>query len=258
MSKIQLLKIFEDIKPRYTARTARGSYLQEFEVVKRPNPEPITLEKLAEYVTNLNQRFPEREFYLDEKVIDGKRFIVLTQKSKPEGAIKKLEKEIERVKKRRQRLLENLKQLEAEIEEIKARRKELAEKLEKIARMPRIIRFLLKPLEKRLRLKDADLEGDHLRLVYRYNNLSQKAGQLSDKIRELEMELIKTKQRGVRGVVPLYFEVRDGRLSGDVYIPKSVWQRKRKNATFIIHRCLGALGLSTTRYLRTIGRVVHA
>jgi len=201
----------------------------------------------------LNQRFPEREFYLTEKVIDGKRFIILTQKSKPEGAIKKLEREIERVKKRREKLLERLNRLETEIERIKAKRKEIAKKLERYARLPRIIRFLLKPFENRLRLKDADLEGDHLRLIYRYNNLSRKAGQLGDKIRELEMELIETKRKGVKGVIPLYFDLE----AQEVYIPKSVWQRKRKNATYVIHRTLGALGMATTKYVKTVGRVMR-
>jgi len=254
MSKVILLKIFEDIKPRYRAKSARGAYLQEFEVVKRNNPEPITLEKLAEYVENLNKRFPDREFYLDEKVIDGKRFIVLSQKSKPEKAIESLEKEINKTRKKRERALSEIKRLEKEIEAIKSRRKEIADRLEKIARMPRLIRFFLKPLERHLRVKEADLEGEHIRLTYRYNRLSDKVSQLGDKLRELEMELIRIKKRGVKGVVPLYFDLE----AQEVYIPKSVWEKRRKNATYVIHRCLGALGYSTTKYVGTVGRVVKA
>ena len=252
MPKVVLLKIFEDVKIRYTARTARGSYLQEFEVVKRPNPEPITLEKLAEYVTNLNQRFPDREFYLDEKVIDGKKFIVLSQKRRPEKKIKELEKEIAKAREEREAILTEIIGLGKVIEAVKQKRREIIKKLRWIDECFPPIKLLLKPLEKYLRRKDRPLRRKLRELGKRYKQLSELEAKLTEKIKTLLEELEKIQRKGIDGVIPLYFDLENQ----EVYIPKTVWEKKRKNAAFIIHRCLGALGLATTRYVRTVGRVV--
>ncbi|RLG58958.1 hypothetical protein DRN86_04995, partial [Candidatus Geothermarchaeota archaeon] len=232
MPKVVLLKIFEDVKIRYRARTARGSYLQEFEVVKRPNPEPITLEKLAEYVTNLNQRFPDREFYLDEKVIDGKKFIVLSQRAKPKKAIEKLEKEIAKAREKRDSIFAEIQKISSEIDDVRARKNEIANKLKWIAESPLLLKALLKPLERYLERKHKQLRELHRKLAKRYSKLSKMMIELSDKIRELEIELIRIKRSGIAGRIPLYFEIKDGKLSGDVYVPKSVWEKKRKNASY--------------------------
>ena len=252
MPKPVLLKIFEDVKIRYTARSARSSYLQEFEVVKRPNPEPITLEKLAEYVENLNRRFPDREFYLDERKVDGKRFIILSQKRRPEKKIKELEKEIAKAREERETVLSELISLGESIEAVKRKRREIIKKLRWIDECFPPIKLILKPLEKYLRRKDRPLRRKLRELGKRYKQLSELEAKLTEKIEVLARELEKIQKRGVDGIIPLYFNLAEQA----VYIPKSVWEKKRKNASFVIHRCLGALGYATTRYLRTVGRVV--
>ena len=253
MPKPVLLKIFEDITIRYTARTARGSYLQEFEVVKRPNPEPITLEKLAEYVENLNQRFPDREFYLDEKVIDGKRFIILTQKKRPEKKIEELKREIAKARVERESILTEIIGLGKVIEAVKQKRREIIKKLRWIDECFPPIKLLLKPLERYLKKRDRLLRGKLGELGKRYKQLSELEAKLTEKIKTLVEELEKIQKKGIDGVIPLYFDLE----AQEVYIPKTVWERKRKNAAFIIHRTLGALGYATTRYVRTVGRVVR-
>jgi len=253
MPKVHLLKIFEDIKPRYRARTARGSYLQEFEVVKRPNPEPITLEKLAEYVESLNRRFPDREFYLDEKVIDGKRFIILSQKRRPEKKIKELERAIAEARIERESVLNELIGLGKVIRAVKRKRREIIKKLRWLDECFPPIRLLLKPLERYLKKKDRLLRGKLGKLGKRYKQLSQLEAKLTEKIKALAEELERIQKKGIEGVIPLYFDLE----AQAVYIPKTVWEQKRRNAAYVIHRCLGALGYATTRYVRTVGRVVR-
>jgi len=249
-----LLKIFEDVKIRYTARSARNAYLQEFEVVKRPNPEPITLEKLAEYVENLNQRFPDREFYIAEKEVNGKKFIVLSQKAKPKKGIEKLEKEIAKARVERERVLSQLIDLGKVIKAVKQKRKGIIKKLRWIDECFPPIKLILKPLERYLRKKDRLLRGKLGELGKRYKQLSKLEANLTKRIETLTEELNRIKKSGIKGVIPLYFDLENQ----EVYIPKTVWEKKRKNASYVIHRTLGALGYATTKYVGTVGRVVKA
>jgi len=253
MARVKLLKIFEDVKPRYTARTSGNSYIQEFEVVKRSSPEPITLERLAEYVEGLNQRYPDREFYLDEREVDGKRFIVLSQRRRPERGIKRLEREIAEAREEREAILSELIRVGKEIEGLRRERRRIAKRLRWIAKKPFLIRLLLKPLEAFSRRRYKGLREELRELEERYKRLSEAEAKLTERIKASAEELKRLRKSGVRGVIPLYFDLE----AQEVYIPKSVWEKKRKNATYVIHRCLGALGYSTTRYVRTVGRAIR-
>jgi hypothetical protein len=91
---VKLLQVFRDIELTYTAKS-RGArrddtYYRRYRVVPLRGHDPLTLEKLEEYLKNLQERFPDRGFYLKEKIIDGRRFYILSQKTRnPDGKKKK-------------------------------------------------------------------------------------------------------------------------------------------------------------------------
>jgi len=253
MPKLRLLKIFEDVKPTYQSITANDSYVQEFEIVRKPNPEPITIEKLEQYVSNLNNRFPDREFFLKEVEIDGRKLYLLSQKRIPERRIEQLEKELVKAREELEQLVKKNEEMTKEFNMLNDIHTSLIEKLERIERKPFIIRLFYYFEARRIKKLLVDLRKRLSSVKRSLDILKMEEAAQENHVSILEEELERLRTEGVDGVIPLYFDLE----AQEVFIPASVWRAKKKNATYVIHRCLGALGLSTTRYLRTVGRVIH-
>jgi len=154
LTKVKLLEVFEEVKPTYVARS-RGArptdhYMREYEIIRSEPPEPLTTNKLREYVSSLQKRFPERQFYIKETRVDEENYLVLSQKSKvvPEltrlfnetvNEIQSIKTEIERIDRlfillriflffKKRRLKKRLSSLESELGRLRAELEKRPEK----------------------------------------------------------------------------------------------------------------------------------
>jgi len=97
---MKLLEVWRDFQIEVAGSSQFGKYKAIYLVVPKENADPLTLEKLKEHVKRLQQRYPQRQFYLRKY----KNYIVLTQKTviAPRGVhgeIKKLRKIIRKYQK---------------------------------------------------------------------------------------------------------------------------------------------------------------
>ena len=76
-----MVKIFDEYDNiTIVGGSCNGRYRALYKLTRLPNAE-ITYDKLLEYVRNLRQKFPDRDFMLKEARYDGKTFYVITRKS---------------------------------------------------------------------------------------------------------------------------------------------------------------------------------
>jgi len=179
---MKLLEVFKDLQIEIIGSSQHGRYKALYMVVPRKDAEPITLEKLKQYVERLQQRYPQRQFYLRKY----KNYIVLTQKTviAPRG----VHGEIKRTRK-------------------------IIKKYERLKLQTPVHQYLIFKLKQRLR-------------------------QLYRRIR------VK------KDVVSIYFDLEKQKI----YVPKSHVDKKPRLVNYLLMRTLGALGISKTKYIKTIGR----
>jgi hypothetical protein len=75
-----LLEIFKDIQITLKGSGQFGRYPQTFKIVPKKTRQTLTLEDLQEYVANLQQRYPNRNFYLRHTHVAGREYYVITRK----------------------------------------------------------------------------------------------------------------------------------------------------------------------------------
>jgi hypothetical protein len=73
---MRLLDIFTDCEIIVNSWTRKPTYPAKYRILPKPNPKTLTLQDLQQYVANLQQRYPERGFYLRKH----RNMYVITQK----------------------------------------------------------------------------------------------------------------------------------------------------------------------------------
>jgi len=61
---MQLVELFEEYTPTVRGKAQNSRYLAIYKIVKKANPKIVTEQDLEEYVTSLQQRYPNHNFYL--------------------------------------------------------------------------------------------------------------------------------------------------------------------------------------------------
>jgi len=90
---MQLLEVFKDFKVIIEGASQHGRYRALFEVIPKNNQSPITVEALSKYVERLQQKHPDRNFYLRHTRVGGREFYVITRKcyvTLPDGTRKRV------------------------------------------------------------------------------------------------------------------------------------------------------------------------
>lgn len=179
---MKLLEVFRDFEIEVVGASQHGRYRALYMVVPKKNSEPLTMEKLEQYIERLRQKYPQRHFYLRKY----KNYVVLSQLTviAPKG-------------------------VHGEIKHIR----KIIGKYQKLK--------LSSPV--------------HEYLIYK---LKQRLSQLH---RQIKVK---------KDVVPIYFDLENQKI----FVPKSYVKSKPKLVNYILMRTLGALGLTTTKYIATIGR----
>lgn len=88
---MKLVEIFKDFEVRVKGKSFHSKYDALFIVVPRSNPKTVTLEDLEKYVSDLQKKYPDRNFYLGRKRINGKEYYIITRKKRmkmPDGSVK--------------------------------------------------------------------------------------------------------------------------------------------------------------------------
>ncbi|MEM2297602.1 MAG: hypothetical protein QXH10_09265 [Ignisphaera sp.] len=84
--KVTLLEVFKDFEVTVKGYGQFGRYVQLFKLVPIQNANTVTVEDLENYVKSLQQRYPDKNFYLDKRVLNGKVFYIVTKKKRmPNG-----------------------------------------------------------------------------------------------------------------------------------------------------------------------------
>lgn len=94
---MKLLEIFKDFKIIIKGKSFHSKYDADFEVIKKTNPKVITLQDLKEYIEDLQNKYPNHNFYLDHKYVNGKEYYIITRKKRmrmPNGSIKYVKERI--------------------------------------------------------------------------------------------------------------------------------------------------------------------
>lgn len=78
---MRLLEVFKDFKVIVNGKGFFGKHQQTFIVEPKTNQEPITINKLRDYVKNIQRKFPDKEFKLTTRTVDGKKYYIITRKS---------------------------------------------------------------------------------------------------------------------------------------------------------------------------------
>ena len=90
---MELLEVFKDFEVVMRGKSGMGKYDALYKLVPVNPPKPVTLDDLARYVEGLQQRFPDRGFYLGAVKVGEKRYFVVTKKSwmrSPDGTRKRV------------------------------------------------------------------------------------------------------------------------------------------------------------------------
>jgi len=77
---MRLLEVFKDFQIVVNGKSFFGRYTYPFRVEPKPDPEPLTLSELREYVRNMQRRYPDREFKLGTRTLNGKKYYIITRK----------------------------------------------------------------------------------------------------------------------------------------------------------------------------------
>jgi len=78
---MKLLEVFKDFQVIVNGKGRFGAYDQTFRVEPKENHEPLTIDRLREYVRKMRERYPEREFKLATRTVNGKKYYIITRKS---------------------------------------------------------------------------------------------------------------------------------------------------------------------------------
>jgi len=181
---MRLLEVFRDFDVIVESWTRLPKYKTIKQVMPLENPNPITLQDLQEYIANLQQRYPDRNF----KLRRYRNFYIISQKTTITD--------------------------ETTRKEINSLRRRLRE----------INRRVLQTV------------------VDRYESIM-----LTQKLKKLRRRVKKKKD-----VVPLYFMVENGQLTGRVFVPETYVKTRPKLVNYICMITLGSLGISQSRYVRRI------
>jgi hypothetical protein len=90
---VKLLDVFEDFEAVIKGASFHSKYTCFFKIVKKTNPKTVTVEDLQQYIKYLQEKFPDREFYLRVAKVGGRVFHVITRKcwmKMPDGARKRV------------------------------------------------------------------------------------------------------------------------------------------------------------------------
>jgi len=187
---MRLLEVFKDFNVTVTSWTKISGYNTKYKFIKQviplENPNPITLQDLQKYVENLQERYPQRGFYLRKHG----NFYILSQKTTIVD--EKIRQEINNLRRR------------------------------------------LREINKRALLSVVDR--------YERMMLTQKLSKLRRRVKKK------------RDVVPLYFMVENGQLTGRVFVPETYIKTRPKLVNYICMITLGSLGISQSRYVRMLPR----
>lgn len=88
---MRLLQVFKDFEVRLVGKSCRSRYDAEYKLEPKPNPKKVTLDDVKAYVEDLQKRYPEKNFYLGFKTINGKTYCIITRKKRirtREGLVK--------------------------------------------------------------------------------------------------------------------------------------------------------------------------
>lgn len=78
---MKLVEIFKEHEPIVNGRSFMGKYRAKYKIVPRRHRNFLTVEDLEKYVKRLQERYPNRDFYLRKTKYKGKVYYVITRKS---------------------------------------------------------------------------------------------------------------------------------------------------------------------------------
>jgi hypothetical protein len=78
---MRLLEVFKDFQVIVEGRGFFGRHVQTFKVEPKENPHQLTIDRLKGYVRNMRKRYPENEFKLATRTVNGKKYYIITRKS---------------------------------------------------------------------------------------------------------------------------------------------------------------------------------
>jgi len=183
---MKLLEVFHDFEVVVKGGSQHSRYSAIYKIIPREDPKPLTINDLERYISQLQQRYPERNF----KLRRYRNFYIISQKTTIAP-----------------------KQTQQEINQLKRRLKE-------------VNRRVLQTV------------------VDRYESII-----LTQKLKKLRRRVRKKKD-----VVPLYFMVEDGQLTGRVFVPETYVKTRPKLVNYICMRTLGSLGMSQSKFVRMLPR----
>jgi len=266
--EVELLEVFKDVQLRYVAKSTRDEgkpgYKREYEIIPKTPHEPITIEKLKAYAEKLNQQISNYKFYLEEVYVKGNKYHVIRRSDKPidieklENMIHEYNFEIEVQKRVLTILQRELNEMENEHGKIKSEIEKLQREHEQIAKSNIIKKVMnyskMKKLQREIANKNITLtyiEGKIKAYTEKIKDYTKTLNEYEAKYKstEKELETLKEKMK-IKGKpwLPIYFDLEKQK----VYIEKNLWEKEPKLYTYVLHRCLGYLGIATTRHITYI------
>jgi hypothetical protein len=236
----ELLELFVDVKPTYTAKAYSrktafriyGNYVRQYEIIQKTPAEPLTLERIKAYAEKLNKEHPQFRFWVENVQIEGKTLAVIRRTENPVD-VEQTRKLVEALKAQAEteriqllKLQQQLDMVESEIDKIMA--------LKGFRRLLKIFRLLI--LKRRAKKLFEKVKQQR----QRHEAIDKKLFEAMEKLKALES---KAKEEA-KPWLPIYFDLGQSKI----YVEKTLWIQHQKLYTWAIHRCLGWLGIAQAQY----------
>jgi hypothetical protein len=78
---MELLEVFKDFQIIVEGKGFFCRYTQTFKVEPKEDHDQLTIDKLKDYVRDMQKRYPEKEFKLATRTVNGKKYYIITRKS---------------------------------------------------------------------------------------------------------------------------------------------------------------------------------
>jgi len=242
-AKEDLLEVFKDFQIYVEGKASNGKYRALYQVIPREDRQIITVKELRDYVKNLAVKYPDEQFRLERK---GK-YYVLTKRVKLPNSEER--KKLQELHDKMLTISKDIGALESQIKLLMELKKQIEERLREFEEKGVIT------LIKHLIFRKELLEAKARKMVY-----EKKLMELENEIKRKNQELDKVKREifeteeligRVEKGIEIWFDLKEQK----VYVPKFYVEKLPKLTNYLLMVTLGALGLTTTRYLKTCGKV---
>jgi len=249
---MELLEVFKDLD----VLVESGSHYKRYRCLKRvvplENPKKIGVEDLKEYAKRLNERYPDRHFYVRAKKFGDRSLYVLSQAKRVREEISQVEERKEALEAEVEALTPKLQEASRNYENVKKLYESEAARLKSLEKRNFLVRLLLFFRIRGCRRRVEELRGRLQSLESKLKPLKAKFDELTAKLQEIEKQLEKGGIKKVEGRLSILFDL--SAQPPKIYVYRREYQSNPKLANYILMRTLGALGLTQTKYVRHLGR----